>query len=151
MIDYHRAKKYCCEDLSLIENYEKASKDLIQTWDIHHRKEDEGYSMKELKDLGLYHGRPASELIFLTKKEHMRLHCKMKIGVKNPYYGRTGEKHHGSKPVHQIDLKTGQIIKTWTCAAEVERQLGIHNQHISKCCKGKRNKTGGYGWQYADI
>ena len=30
-------KKYCCEDPSLIENYDKAIADTTQTWEIHHR------------------------------------------------------------------------------------------------------------------
>lgn len=67
--------KYCCEDISLIENYNKAINDTKQMWDCHHRKEiDEGLSLKQLKELGLYFYRPAIELIFLTHKEHAKLH-----------------------------------------------------------------------------
>ena len=39
MINEGCAKKYCCEDLSLIENYELAINDQTQTWDCHHRGE----------------------------------------------------------------------------------------------------------------
>ena len=31
-----------------------------------------------MKELGLYYNRPASELIFLTRYEHNKLHCKLK-------------------------------------------------------------------------
>ena len=31
-------KKFCNEDISLIENYNKAISDSNQTWDCHHRK-----------------------------------------------------------------------------------------------------------------
>ena len=70
-------KKFCCEDLSLIENYEKAINDNTQIWHCHHRLEiqdGKSVSVKELKENNLYFHRPASELIFLTEKEHSKLH-----------------------------------------------------------------------------
>lgn len=221
MVKYKLAKRYCCEDISLIENYEQAKRDLLEVWDIHHRKEDEGYSREELIDSDMYYHRPASELKFLTHAEHSSLHNK---GDKNPFYGKqlseehrekislnhadfsgernpnygkhrseetkkklseaqkgeknhmyekhhseetrrkmseaqkgekshmygkTGEKHPSSKPVNQIDKKTGQVIKTWTCTAEVQRVLGISNSNISRCCRGKLKSAGGYVWKYA--
>ena len=72
-----------------------------------------------------------------------------KTGEKHPMYGKTGEKHHNSKPVNQIDKQTGEVIKTWPCAAEVKRVLGIANSHISACCSGKIKSCGGYVWRYA--
>lgn len=140
MFSIEQAKKYCCEDICLIENYDKASKDLIEKWDLHHRMEEEGYSVKELKDKGLYYGRPASELKFLTKKEHRSLHMN----------GKTGEKCHNSKQVLQIDKQTGQIIKTWPCTMEIQRVLSINQSHISQCCLGKQKSCGGYIWRYAN-
>lgn len=75
---------YCCEDISLIENYEEA-KNSEELYDIHHRKEDEGYSRKELIDMGLYYDRPASELIFLSHSEHASHHLKgKKFGKRGP-------------------------------------------------------------------
>ena len=72
------AKSYCCEDLSLIENYELAIADTTQTWDCHHRVEvldgRKMFSRDELKHLNLYFDRPAKELIFLTKSEHSKIH-----------------------------------------------------------------------------
>ena len=67
-------KKYCKEDISLIENYNDAIADKEQTWDCHHRRENI-LSRKELIKLGEYFNRPASELIFLTQKEHRALHA----------------------------------------------------------------------------
>ena len=70
-----KINKICCDDISLIENYDKAINDDTQTWDCHHRREiDENKPMQQLKNEKLYYNRPASELIFLTKKEHQRLH-----------------------------------------------------------------------------
>lgn len=74
---------FCSDDYSLIENYELAINDAAQTWHCHHKKEtDEGLSTKQLIELGIYYGRPANELIFLTPSEHKHLH--------HPFYG----KHH---------------------------------------------------------
>ena len=71
-----KLKYYCCDDFSLIENYDKAINDETQIWVCHHRKEDEGYSREDLKKMGIYYKRPASELILLTSSEHNSLHNK---------------------------------------------------------------------------
>ena len=76
MISETNVKKYCAEDISLIENYKEAvsSKELYH---CHHRLEiqdDKCYFAKELKQMNLYYGRPASELIFLKVREHKDLH-----------------------------------------------------------------------------
>lgn len=66
-----------CTKPELIENYDKAIADTTQTWICHHRNE-QYYTAKELKDLGLYYDCPPCELIFLTQKEHIKIHknCK---------------------------------------------------------------------------
>ena len=76
MISKANAEKYCAEDISLIENYKEAvsSKELYH---CHHRLEiqdDKCYFAKELKQMNLYYGRPANELIFLKAREHKDLH-----------------------------------------------------------------------------
>ena len=79
MICEHYARKFCCEDISLIENYALAVADTTQTWDCHHRGEIlpcGRYEAKDLKKFGLYYNRPASELIFLPHDEHISLHHK---------------------------------------------------------------------------
>lgn len=75
--------KYCCEDISRIENYELAKKDNFKGWACHHRLETHtsggerrlvDISKEELKALGMYYHRPSEELIYLTKSEHQKLH-----------------------------------------------------------------------------
>ena len=73
MIYLKNVKKFCKDDISLIENYDKAIEDTTQTWVCHHRRETI-YSAKELIEIGEYYNRPACELIFLTPLEHNRLH-----------------------------------------------------------------------------
>lgn len=79
MIPKH-INKYCNDDITKIENYERAINDTTQVWDCHHRLEIElNLSQQDLKDRDLYYNRPASELIFLTHGEHAKLHNLGKI------------------------------------------------------------------------
>ena len=71
----------CSENPSLIENYDKAINDDTQMWVLHHRYEvtingEPLLTSKELKAKNLYFHRPASELIFLTPEEHVKIHLK---------------------------------------------------------------------------
>ena len=83
MINEYYAKKFCKDDISKIENYDKAIADTSQTWDLHHRLEltldgEFALSRDQLKMHDMYYNRPYYELIFLTKTEHRRLHMKGK-------------------------------------------------------------------------
>jgi hypothetical protein len=85
------AQIFCCEDLSLVENYKQAVNDNSQLWDCHHHLElSLNLSMQELKDRNLYYNRPASELIFLTHSDHMKLHSQ---GENHPMWN----KHHSEE------------------------------------------------------
>ena len=102
MINFKSVKKYCCEDISLIENYEQAVNDKSQTWGIHHRLEvqnDIVISASQLIEMKLYYERPASELIFLTKSEHSRLHALSRLnrGENNPMFGKHFSEEHKYK------------------------------------------------------
>ena len=50
--------------------------------------------------------------------------------------------------VHQIDPKTGVIVKTWNSTREPQKVLGISN--VSSVCNGKRKSMGGFIWKYAE-
>lgn len=83
MINYKSSLKFCKDDISKIENYEKAIADTSHTWDLHHRLEltldgEFAHSAKELRRLGMYYHRPYFELIFLPQAEHIRLHNKLR-------------------------------------------------------------------------
>ena len=71
-----KLNKVCCEDISLVENYEVAVNS-DKLYCLHHRleiQEENRLSVKELKEQKLYYHRPASELIFLPEQEHSKLH-----------------------------------------------------------------------------
>lgn len=72
------ANKFCRDNLSNIENYDKAIDDPERVWHCHHRFETFWWfssSKQDLIDEGLYYARPASEFIFLTPEEHKHIHC----------------------------------------------------------------------------
>ena len=77
MINERQARKFCKEDISKIKNYDKAIADTTQTWHCHHMTETWwGCTAQDLIDNECYYNRKACELIFLTRKEHVRLHKK---------------------------------------------------------------------------
>ena len=52
-----------------------------------------------------------------------------------------------TKPVLQYDLN-GNLIREFFSIVEACRITGAKSQHISRCCKGLRNKTRGYKWAF---
>ena len=79
--------KQYCKCYEKIENYEKAKADGFKGWQCHHRLETHFASgerrpvditKEELIALGMYYHRPAEELIFLRRVEHVTLHHKGK-------------------------------------------------------------------------
>ena len=155
---------YCREDISLIENYENAINDKTQTWHCHHRRETI-FSRKDLIEIGEYYNRPACELIFLTKSEHMKLHhlgkpsgmkdkhpseesrkkmSEKKKGENNPLFG----KHHSAETCKKISeankgkhlsaeacKKIAEALKSRTFSEETRKKLSVNN---GRFWKGKR-------------
>ena len=72
------------------------------------------------------------------------------IGVqsrgKNNWFG------HRTKPQIPVSrfTKDGAYIDTFESASDAAKQLNISQAHISKCCNGLRNTTGGYRWSFAN-
>lgn len=73
-----------CKNKCEIENYYEALKDNFKGWECHHRLETHNsdgelrrvfLTASELKSLDMYYDRPASELIYMTKLEHRKLHA----------------------------------------------------------------------------
>lgn len=138
MICIYAVKKFCKEDPSKIENYDKATADKTQTWHCHHRDEIRTLpsgmtvirSREELIENGRYYNCPANELIFLTKSEHSKLHntcrthteeAKIKIskslkgntyikGKPTSEFGRKFKEHYG---ITDCDNHTLYVREYW--------------------------------------
>lgn len=177
MINEYTAKSFCCEDLSLIENYDIAIDDTTQTWDCHHRGEVlpcGRFSRDDLKKFGLYYKRPATELIFLTPFAHRQLHKKgvpkseaTKKAMSEAHKGVPFSEEHKkalsealkgvpkseahraklSKKILQL-TKSGEFIREWSSMSEASQQLKINCGNICSCCLGKYKSAGGYVWEY---
>ena len=159
MISEAQAKRYCKDDISLIENYDEAINDKKRKWACHHRGEILHcgvYSLEDLKKFGLYWKRPSGELIFMTLTEHIKLHRKhpLKNTREKMSKARIGKRHSEdtkmkmSKPIIQY-TKEGKFIKEWIGTSEASRVLGIDRRNITRCCKGKLKSAGGFVWSYA--
>ena len=158
MINAYYAKRYCSEDIALIENYQEAIADEERVWDIHHRLEcdSEGrtlFTKKQLIEMNLYVKRPASELIFVTRSMHWKLHREMR-GKGGKIGGKIGGKKNGaingkkcSRPILQL-TKDGEFIKEWPSISDAYRRLGIPPSNICFCLKGYRKYAGGFVWRY---
>lgn len=87
----------------------------------------------------------------LTRKRSSEARKGKRTGKNNPMYGRTGENHPNSKKV--ICVTTGKIYGSIN---EAERQTGVKQGDIIRCCRGKRKTAGKdeYGnkliWMYLD-
>ena len=160
MIDTRAVKHYCSEPIQNIENYEQAVSDKSQTWDCHHRREEEGFTKNQLKEMGLYFNRPASELIFLTEYEHYKIHT---IGKANPFYG----KHHTNESIEKGRKKQikdnirgkrvfqytpyGVLVAEYNSIMQASRKTGYDPSSISKCCRGRYKTYKGFVWSYKYI
>ena len=137
-------KQYCKEP-EKIENYEKAKKDGFVGWHCHHRLEthtsdgirrDVDISHKELKALGMYYHRPASELIFMKQSDHNVLHAKGK-----PAWNRG--KHHTEETRRKI-AEAKKNMSEETRRKMAEAQKGKHlteeaRRKIAEAHKGKHH------------
>ncbi len=162
MIDEKQVRRYCREDLSLIENYYEAVRS-EEPYQCHHRYElNDGLvlSVNDLKNMGLYYKRPASELIFLKRIDHYRLHTK---GSAHPFYGKhcseetkkkirkatSEEKNHNAKPVLQINKETGEVMAEFKCIVAAAKTVKTHKNNISACLCNRQKTAGGFCWKYA--
>ena len=69
----------------------------------------------------------------------------------NSNYGTRNERmgYSLSKPILQYS-KSGDFIREWKSASEVEREFGINHSHIASCCRGKRKSSGNFIWRYKE-
>ena len=136
MINEKFAYAVCKDDISLIENYDKAIADTSQMYVCHHKAgilPCGRFSRDDLKKFNLYWHRPASELIFLTKSEHIRLHLLCK--------------HHSEETRKKMsEAQKGKQLSEDTRKKIAEARKGKHRsaetrKKMSEAHKGKHNSA----------
>ena len=92
----------------------------------------QSYILKKGKPSGYKHNEESKKLISLSK-----------IGKKMPKDMIEAK----SKKIVQLDLN-GNILKIWDSAREIQRETGLSQGNISRCCNGKYKQSYGFKWQY---
>ena len=136
MINFRKVKRFVNEDLSLIENYDKAISDSNQTWDCHHRREITT-PRKELIEIGEYYNRPAIELIFLTRNEHMAIHASLFFKGKPSW-------NKGRRLTNEHKRQISKALKGHTLSEEARRKIAEGNKG-KKMSEEAKLKIGEYG------
>ena len=125
MICEKTVKRFCKDDISLIENYDKAIADTTKVWDCHHRRETI-FSKSDLIEIGEYYNRPACELIFLTPTDHQRLH---NLGKPSGMKG----KHHSAETRRKLsEAKKGKHLSEESRKKISEANKGENNPRFGK-------------------
>ncbi len=150
----------CCDNIEDIENYERAKADNFRDWVCHHRFETHtsdgerrpvDITRDELKALGMYWHRPASELIFLTRKEHYTLHkCHKGKQHSEETKKHLSEINKGKKLSEETKKKIGEASKRRHPSEETRRKMSEAQKghpvseearrKSSEFCKGKHWK-----------
>ena len=154
MVNRYKVKKYCCDDISQIQNYKEAVEDTDNMWALHHKMElivtgavcDA--TKQDLIDWNIYYDRPADELMFIKDSEHKKLHRKFQKQVfKNPEL----QKEHlrtlrlGKPACNRRRIKcieTGEIFDSLTAACKK------YKGHIFEAANGTRKTASGYHWEW---
>lgn len=64
-------------------------------------------------------------------------------GEKNSMFGKTLEKNPRSIPILQLNLDN-IVIKRWSCAVEINQELGYSITMIRNCYNGKNSSYKGF-------
>lgn len=138
--------KFCCEDISLIENYNKAINDRSQSYICHHRLEtDKNMSVKELIEKNLYYNRPANELILLTFSEHSTLHNKGRLHSKETKekQSKIKQKYFETHTIWNKGLKTGPQSEE----TKLKKSISHIGKHPSEETKQKQSERMKKWWK----
>lgn len=155
MISKKYTKMLCKEDISKIENYDKAIADTTQVWVLHHKDEckilPSGIKVirtsAELKENGRYYNCPANELIFLTNSEHTRLHNMFRSKVSEETRKKMSETRKSLKHTEETRRKISESLKGIPRLEETRRKISESKKGKSTWNKGKATSVFGKAFQ----
>ena len=94
------------------------------------------------------HANPITLSRYSNAKKGVTYDCAYKEKMSEALKGKyTGNRHWLSKEIIQLDL-SGNIIRVWPNACEVQRELGYSRGYLSNVCLGKFKSAYGYLWRY---
>ncbi|MGF9774798.1 GIY-YIG nuclease family protein [Priestia aryabhattai] len=96
---------------------------------------------------GCFHNAPISRCCNDKQKTHKGYRWQFYNGEESFYTGEAFVNRTAPKPVAQIDVISGKVMRVWESANKAHRE-GFNKVAISKCCNGKRKTHGGYRWQF---
>lgn len=134
--------KRICKDYTHIENYDKAILDSENCWLCHHKLETHNsdgerrlvdITAEELIALDMYWHRPANELMFLTRKDHAKLHSE-----------------HNSK-FTTLGYKEAKVKISEASSGKKRGPLTEeHKRKLSEAKKGKPSNNKGKHWKLSE-
>ena len=145
------AKAFCAEDITNIENYEKALNS-EEKYVCHHRLETHtsdgerrkvDISKEELIALCMYYHRPAKELIFMITGEHTKLHNEHRKGENSGFYG----KHHSEEHKQKIaEANKGKRHLDDSYKRQAEKMKGRHlsDETKRKMAESRKGENSGF-------
>ena len=156
--------EYFCDDIENVENYERAKADNFFEWDCHHRLETHtsdgdrrfvDISKKELIALDMYYHRPASELIFMPRKNHLSLHNSGRHHSEETRK-KMAEAHKGKHLSDETRKKLSEVHKGHSTSEETRKKISEANKVSMKgnqCHKGchhseEARKKMSVAWDY---
>ena len=124
MFNSAMARMYCCDPIESIQGFKEASES-TEKYHIHHRFEEMGLSLADLKELGMYYNRPACELVFIEGREHNRKHSTTDLSDK--YIQALWKKGH-------IPEFTEEHRRHISEAKKGVKQTPEHTLHVVEAC-----------------
>lgn len=115
------------------------------TMGYHHREESkqkmsEAKAESYLGEGNPFYGKEHSE----ESKQKMSQARKGLAHLTEEQVKKLRQSHH---TVRVMNVETGEIFDSVQAAAN---KYGLKDTHITRVCKGKRNRTGGFHWKYVD-
>ena len=91
--------------------------------------------------------KPLIDIAEVSGLNYRTLHSRITKGestddvINNPHFVRE---------VAKIDFYTGDVIEVYSSANEAAKRNQLASGNIVRCCNGKANESGGFGWMFVD-